>query len=576
MSDQALPDEAGLFFLAHRGDAMTERTRRIEIYDTTLRDGTQGEGFNLSLQDKLLIAQKLDDLGVDFIEGGYPLSNPKDEAFFRDVRELKLKHAKVSAFGMTRRRGVRAEDDPGMRALIDAQTPVVTLVGKTSPFQVEKVLGVSLDENLKMIADSVGLVHSAGRQVVYDAEHFFDAFKADRNYALQTLQAAQDAGASVLVLCDTNGGSMPELIAEAVSAACSSCKAMIGIHTHNDAALAVANALAAIRAGASHAQGTINGVGERCGNMDLLPLVANLQLKYHHDCLVPGRLKHLTEVSRYVYETANLNLVPGQPYVGSSAFAHKGGMHVHAVQKDASTYEHVSPEAVGNTRKILVSELSGASNIAAKAGKKFDIESDKATLRRVLERVQDLENAGYQFEAAEASFELLLRREIGRYRKFFELDHYRVVILKMGETAPPIAEATVKLRVNGHAVHTVAEGDGPVNALDGALRKALSPYYPEIDGVHLTDYKVRVINSREETAACVRVIIECRRDRGDGSDTRDLIGTIGVNTNVIDASWQALVDAYDYHLIHVEEARGTAVESDTGATPQAAGAALRV
>src|SRR4051812_12795778 len=544
---------------------MSERLgerRRIEIYDTTLRDGTQGEGFNLSLQDKLLIAQKLDELGVDYIEGGFPLSNPKDVAFFREVRQLRLRHAKVAAFGMTRRRGIRAEDDPGMRALIDAQTPVVTFVGKTSPFQVEKVLGVSLDENLKMIADSVALARSAGRQVVYDAEHFFDAFRANREYALQTLLAAQEAGASVLVLCDTNGGSMPELVAEAVAAAKSAAKAMIGIHTHNDASVAVANALAAVRAGASHAQGTINGVGERCGNMDLLPLVANLQLKYGYDCLQAGSLKHVTEVSRYVYETANMNMVPGQPYVGSSAFAHKGGMHVHAVQKDSSTYEHVSPEAVGNTRKILVSELSGASNIAAKAGRKFDIEQDKATLRRVLEKVQDLENAGYQFEAAEASFELMLRREIGRYRKFFELDHYRLVILKQ-QDSQPIAEATVKLHVNGHAVHTVAEGDGPVNALDGALRKGLSPYFPEIDGVHLTDYKVRVINSREETAASVRVIIECKRDVGDG---RELFGMIGVNTNVVDASWQALVDAYEYHLIHVEESRTGAVRSEVPAT----------
>ena len=549
---------------------MSER-RRIEIYDTTLRDGTQGEGFNLSLQDKLLIAQKLDELGVDYIEGGFPLSNPKDVAFFREVRELGLRHAKVSAFGMTRRRGMRADEDPGMRALIDAQTPVVTLVGKTSPFQVEKVLGVSLDENLRMIADSVALAKAAGRQVVYDAEHYFDAFRADRDYALQTLLAAQDAGASVLVLCDTNGGTMPELVAEAVAAAREAARAIIGIHTHNDAALAVANALAAVRAGASHAQGTINGVGERCGNMDLLPLVANLHLKYGYDCLQPGSLKHLTEVSRYVYETANLNLVPGQPYVGSSAFAHKGGMHVHAVQKDSSTYEHVSPEAVGNTRKILVSELSGASNIAAKAGRKFDIEQDKATLRRVLERVQDLENAGYQFEAAEASFELMLRREIGRYKRFFELEHYRVVILKVKD-GESIAEASVKLRVNGHAVHTVAEGDGPVNALDGALRKALSPYHPEIDGVHLTDYKVRVINSREETAASVRVIIECKRESADGGpESRELFGTIGVNTNVIDASWQALVDAYEYHLIHVEESRGTQVTGTPSAVAASAG-----
>src|SRR3954454_23832678 len=431
-----------------------QRQRRIEIYDTTLRDGTQGEGLNLPPQDKLLIAQKLDELGVDYIEGGFPLSNPKDVAFFREVRELGLKHAKVAAFGMTRRRGIRAEDDPGMRALIDAQTPVVTFVGKTSPFQVEKVLGVSLDENLKMIADSVALARSAGRQVVYDAEHFFDAFRANREYALQTLLAAQDAGASVLVLCDTNGGSMPELVAEAVAAAKSAAKAMIGIHTHNDASVAVANALAAVRAGASHAQGTINGVGERCGNMDLLPLVANLQLKYGYDCLQPNRLQHLTEVSRYVYETANLNLVPGQPYVGSSAFAHKGGMHVHAVQKDASTYEHVSPETVGNTRKILVSELSGVSNIATKAGKKFDLEHDRATLKKVLEQVQDLENAGYQFEAAEASFELLLRKQIGRHQSFFELEHYRVSIVKT-DGEEPVSEATVKLKLGELIEHRV-------------------------------------------------------------------------------------------------------------------------
>ena len=532
---------------------MSER-RRIEVYDTTLRDGTQGEGFNLSLQDKLLIAQKLDELGVDYIEGGFPLSNPKDAAFFRDVKELKLKHAKVSAFGMTRRRGMRAEDDPGMRALLDAETPVITLVGKSSPFQVEKVLGVSLEENLRMIGDSVRLMRSAGRQVVYDAEHFFDAFRANRDYALQTLLSAQEAGASVLVLCDTNGGSMPELVAEAVSAVRERSDAMVGIHTHNDASLAVANALAAVRAGASHAQGTINGVGERCGNMDLIPLVANLQLKYGFDCLRPGTLLHLTEVSRYVYETANLNLWPGQPYVGSSAFAHKGGMHVHAVQKDATTYEHVAPEAVGNTRKIIVSELSGASNIAAKAGKKFDIESDKAVQRRVLERVQDLENAGYQFEAAEASFELLLRKEIGRHRKFFDLHHYRVVVLKNAESTNPVSEATVKLRVGDVSEHRVAEGDGPVNALDGALRLCLRPHYPAIHQVHLTDYKVRVINSKAETAAKVRVVIECRREKPDG--TKELFGTIGVSENIIDASWQALVDAYEYHLIHVEEARG--------------------
>jgi 2-isopropylmalate synthase len=344
---------------------------------------------------------------------------------------------------------------------------------------------------------------------------------------------------------------MPELVAEAVAAAKKAASVKIGIHTHNDAALAVANALAAVRAGAEHVQGTINGVGERCGNMDLIPLVANLQLKYGMDCLVPGSLAKVTEVSGYVYEIANLNRPNGQPYVGASAFAHKGGMHVHAIQKDATTYEHVAPELVGNTRKVLVSEMSGASNIAVKAGKKFKLEDDKATLRKVLEQVQDLENAGYQFEAAEASFELLVRKQIGRYKKYFELDHYRVVVLKTAG-GDPVAEATVKLRVGEKVEHHVAEGDGPVNALDNALRKALESHFPAIRGVHLTDYKVRVINSRDETAAQVRVVITSRRQSTDGQS--ESFGTIGVSGNIIDASWQALVDAYEHHLIHVEEA----------------------
>jgi 2-isopropylmalate synthase len=525
-------------------------TRRIEIYDTTLRDGTQGEGFNLSLQDKLSIAKKLDELGVDYIEGGFPLSNPKDEAFFRDVKELGLKNAKVAAFGMTRRRGVKAEEDPGMKSLLGAETPVVTIVGKTSEFQVTKILGVTTEENLKMIGDSVRLMRQAGRQVVYDAEHFFDTYRVNPQYALETILAAQEAGASVLCLCDTNGGSMPEFVEEAVTAVKQQTSVLIGIHTHNDSALAVANGMAAIRAGASHAQGTINGVGERCGNMDLIPLIANLQLKYKLDCLRPGTLQRLTETSRYVYETANMNLITGQPYVGASAFAHKGGMHVHAVQKDASTYEHVAPESVGNTRKILISELSGVSNISTKLGKKFNLENDKATLRTLLEKVQDLENAGYQFEAAEASFELLVRKQINRYRKFFQLEHYRVIVLKV-DSASPVAEASVKLKVGDAVEHRVAEGDGPVAALDAALRKALKNHYPQIDDVHLIDYKVRVINSKDEASAAVRVVIECRRTSSDGS--KQVFGTIGVSENIIDASWQALMDAYEYHLIHAEE-----------------------
>ena len=527
-----------------------DKSRRIEIYDTTLRDGTQGEGFSLSLQDKLLVAQKLDDLGVDYIEGGFPLSNPKDVAFFQDVRKLKLKNARIAAFGMTRRRGVKADEDPGMRALLEAQTPVVTLVGKSSEFQAKTVLGVTPDENLAMISDSVKLMRSAGRHVIWDAEHFFDAWKANPEYAIRTLLAAQEGGAAVLVLCDTNGGSMPELIAQATADVRKKTSAKIGIHTHNDASVAVANALSSIAAGAEHAQGTINGVGERCGNMDLIPLVANLQLKYGLECLRPGTIQHLTEVSRYVYEIANMNLVSGQSYVGSSAFAHKGGMHVHAVQKDVSTYEHVAPETVGNTRRILVSELSGVSNIATKAGKKFNIEDDKATLRKVLEKVQVLENAGYQFEVAEGSFELLVRREIGRYRSFFTLDHYRIVVLRT-DGSTPIAEASIKITVDGKAEHTVAEGDGPVAALDNALRRALQPHYPAIEDLHMTDYKVRVINSKEEASAAVRVVIELARKHA--GETREVFGTIGVSPNIIDASWQALLDAYEYHLLHVEE-----------------------
>jgi 2-isopropylmalate synthase len=527
--------------------------RRIEIYDTTLRDGTQGEGFNLSLQDKLQIAQKLDLLGVDYIEGGFPLSNPKDEAFFKEVKGMKLQKARVSAFGMTRRRGMKAEDDPGMKALLAADTPVVTIVGKSSEFQVKRVLDVSLEENLAMIADTVRLLRSAGRTVVYDAEHFFDAYRANPEYALRTLLSAQEAGAEVLALCDTNGGSLPEFVANAVARVKKETSARLGIHPHNDAALAVANALAAISAGADHAQGTLNGVGERCGNMDLIPLIANLQLKYQMDCLQPGTLKHLTEVSRFVYEMANVPPNTGQPYVGASAFAHKGGMHVHAVQKDATTYEHVSPALVGNTRRILISELSGASNLAAKMGQKFDIQADKALLRRMLEKLQDLENEGYQFEAAEGSFELLVRKEIGRFKAFFELEHYRVEVQKQA-TAEPTSEATLKLRVNQQMEHRVAEGDGPVNALDTALRKALKDHYPQISRLHLADYKVRVINSRDETAAQVRVVVQCLRERADSS--RDTFGTIGVSGNVIEASWQALVDAYQYHLIQCEEEAG--------------------
>ncbi len=527
---------------------MAQPGQRIELYDTTLRDGTQGEGVSLSLQDKLLIAAKLDELGFDYVEGGYPLSNPKDVAFFDEVRQMRFKHTKIAAFGMTRRRGVEASDDEGMKALVGAETPVITIVGKTWDMHVRDVLRVEEDENVAMIADSVRFCREAGREVIYDAEHFFDGYRANPDYALQTLAAAQDAGATTLVLCDTNGGSMPEAIAAAVVAIQPHVSAKIGIHTHNDAGLAVANTLAAIRHGAVHAQGTINGIGERCGNVDLTTVAANLGLKLGKDVLIEGALERITEISRYVYELANLLPIENQPYVGSGSFAHKGGMHIHAVQRTTESYEHVSPEAVGNRRRVLVSELSGASMVADKLGKKLGVHKDRALQRRLMERVQNLENEGYMFEAAEATFELVCRRELGRYHSFWKLDHYRAVILNLAGRIQT-TEAILKIRINGHVEHHVGEGDGPVDALAAALVKALRPHYPPVDRIKLVDYKVRVINARQGTAAKVRVVIEFHDD-----DTGTVFGTVGVSENIIDASWAAIVDGVEYKLLHAEEA----------------------
>ena len=520
---------------------------RIAIYDTTLRDGSQGEGVNFSLQDKLQITQRLDQLGVDYVEGGYPLSNPKDTAYFRAVRDLGLRHTKVSAFGMTRRKGIAAEHDIGLKALVEAGTPVVTLVGKSWDFQAIEVLGVSLDENLAMIADSVAFLAANTPEVIYDAEHFFDGFKRNPAYALKTLQAAAESGSVCLVLCDTNGGALPEEVAEAVDAVRKALTIPIGIHTHNDCELAVANTLVAIQRGASQVQGTINGIGERCGNVDLCSVIANLALKYpQYEVLSPEKLAHLTEVSRYVYETANMNFRPSQPFVGTSAFAHKGGMHVHGIRKNASSYEHIDPSLVGNERRVLVSELSGKSNIAEKLGE-YGLEQDQGLMSKVLDRVQDLENEGYQFEAAEASFVLLVEKLAGRYAPKFERLRYRVSVAGQKE-GEPITEASVKVRVGSSLELTVSEGDGPVNALDGALRKALEPHFPRLKEMALEDYKVRVINAREGTAARVRVVIESK-------DHNEFWGTVGVSENVIEASWLALVDAFDHKL--AKDARET-------------------
>jgi 2-isopropylmalate synthase len=517
---------------------------RIAIYDTTLRDGSQGEGVNFSLQDKLQITRRLDDLGIDFIEGGYPLSNPKDFEYFQRVRELPLKHARVAAFGMTRRKGIAAADDTCIKALLDSQASLITIVGKTWDFQVREVLNTTLEENLNMIGDSVGCCRQAGRDVFYDAEHFFDGYRANPDYALRTLRAAEEAGASVLILCDTNGGNLPEEIAAAVEAVRRTLRAEIGIHCHNDCDVGVANSLAAVARGATQVQGTVNGIGERCGNADLVSIIANLALKRGCEVLRPGSLVRLTEVSRYVYEMANMNYRSGQPFVGTSAFAHKGGMHTHAVARNTASYEHIDPSQVGNERRILVSELSGQSTILAKTTK-YAINEDRALMAKILTQVQDLENAGYEFEAAEASFDLLVKKAAGLYQPKFERLVYRVNV-ETDAAAKPVTEATVKVQVNGQTMHTVSEGDGPVNALDGALRKALQPVYPRLAEMHLEDYKVRVVNARAETAARVRVVIEWR-------DGDAVWGTVGVSENIIEASWLALADSFEYKLFKDEE-----------------------
>jgi len=536
------------------------------MYDTTLRDGSQGEGVNFSLEDKLLITAKLDELGFDYIEGGYPLSNPKDYEYFQRVAEMPLRHAKVTAFGMTRRRGVSAAEDTGMQALAESKAKVITIVGKTWDLHVHEVLRVDEAENLAMIRDSIAYMKSLGREVIYDAEHFFDGLRNNREFALATIRAAQEAGADMVVLCDTNGGNLPEGIRAGVRAAREVLQIPLGIHCHNDCDVAVANSLAAVDEGVLQVQGTINGIGERCGNADLISVAANLALKKQGlEVLSPGGIARLTELSRYVYEIANMNFRSGQAFVGASAFAHKGGMHVHAVNRLASSYEHINPEVVGNVRRVLVSELSGRSNIVAKTTK-YRLEQDNALMTKILERVQDLENEGYQFEAAEASFDLLVKKVSGTYEPKFERVHYRVNV-ETEVSGVPLTEATIKLQVNGGIEHVVAEGDGPVNALDNALRKALRTSYPRLDEMHLVDYKVRVINSSEGTAARVRVVIE-------SADAHDVWSTVGVSENVIEASWLALVDSVEYKLYKDEGELGgnpaAADSSEQGAVASSA------
>ncbi len=523
----------------------------IEIYDTTLRDGAQAEGISFSLQDKLLLVQRLDSMGFDFIEGGYPGSNEKDMQFFQRVAVMDLAHVKICAFGMTRRKGIAAQEDAGLKSLLNSKASVVTLVGKASAFHATEVLRVETAENLKMIADSVAFLVSAGREVIFDAEHFFDGHKHDRSYALQTLRAAVDSGATRVVLCDTNGGTMPHEIAHITSEAVKTLEpgVRVGIHAHNDCDLAAANSLAAVRVGASHVQGTINGFGERCGNADLISVIANLALKMP-DCEVLDEraIEHLTELSRYVYEMVNMNFPPRQPFVGKSAFAHKGGMHVSGIARNTASYEHIAPQAVGNERRILVSELSGRSNLVELAAK-HNIQNDGELMDKILARVVSMENAGYQFEAADGSFDLLVKRCAGTFRPHFERLSYHVNV-ETDHDDTVTTEATVKIRLpgkdGGQIRHEVAEGDGPINALDAAMRKALNGTFPNLRDMHLVDYKVRVINSEAATAAGVRVVVE-------SSDDTDVWGTVGVSENIIEASWIALADSLEYKLYKDEK-----------------------
>jgi 2-isopropylmalate synthase len=515
----------------------------VEVYDTTLRDGTQGENVSLSVDDKLKVTRLLDDLGVTYIEGGWPGSNPKDAAFFERVRELDLKVAKVAAFGMTCRVGGDPADDANIQALLDAQTPVVTVVGKTSMFHVREIIRATPEENLRIIRESIAYLKAHGREMIYDAEHFFDGYKLDPEYALQTLQAALDGGAELLVLCDTNGGTMPWEVEELTRVVAERFPGVkLGIHTHNDSELAIANTLAAVRQGAVHVQGTINGYGERCGNANLCSILPNLELKMGYTCLPEGHLTKLTMLARTVAEIANMAPNNGAAYVGKSAFAHKGGMHAAAVRRNMDSYQHIDPALVGNQLRVLVSDLSGRGNMLTKAEQYgLDLSSDDA--QTVLGMVKDLENQGFVFEGAEASVTMLMRRQQPGYKPPFELVDFMVVVERR-KGRGLFAEATVKVLVDGEELHTVAEGNGPVNALDRALRKALVPVYPELAGFQLADYKVRILDGENGTAAMTRVLIDTQNGTQRWS-------TVGASSNIIEASWLALADSVEFGLAHI-------------------------
>lgn len=513
----------------------------VFLYDTTLRDGTQREGISLSVDDKLKIARQLDDFGVHYIEGGWPGSNPKDAAFFERAQLINWQHARLAAFGFTLRKGLQPETDENIQSLLAAGTPVVTLVGKSWDLHVTQVLETSLEENLNMIAESVAYFKALGKEVIYDAEHFFDGYKADPTYAMDTLRAAASRGADALVLCDTNGGTMPWELEEIIRVAAGEFDILLGIHAHDDSGLGVANSLAAVRAGVTHVQGTINGYGERVGNANLCTIIADLELKLDKRCLPPGHLGKLTRISNYVAEVANLPHNRHDPFVGASAFAHKGGIHVSAMRKNQASYQHIDPVVVGNQRRTLISELSGKGNVLDKASQ-FGVDVDTDQAQSALASIKSLEADGFAFESAEASVSVLLQQMQAAYQRPFELIDFLVVV-EHRKGRGMVVEATVKVSVGGQVVHTAAEGNGPVSALDAALRKALEDVYPQLKQVRLTDYKVRILDSENGTGASVRVLIDTKNGKRRWS-------TVGASTNIIEASWRALADSLEYALLN--------------------------
>jgi 2-isopropylmalate synthase len=533
-------------------------TARIELYDTTLRDGMQGEGMSLSAGEKLRVAHRLDELGLDLIEAGFPSSNPKELELFGLLARERFAHAQICAFGMTRRRGVAADADPALRVIADCFAPVCTLVGKTWALHLEKVVKVDREENLRMIAESVAFLRAQGKRVIYDAEHFFDGYADDRDYALQCLRAAVEAGAETVVCCDTNGGTLPHFVGAAMADVVASLggEVRVGIHTHDDAGCGVANALAGVLAGATHVQGTMNGYGERCGNANLISIIPNLQLKLGYDCLTDAQLASLTPTAHYIAELLNFTPDPDAPYVGRNAFAHKGGMHVAGVAADPATFEHIEPEVVGNHREMLISELSGKGTVQSRA-REAGMELDDDAASRVVERVKELEHRGYHYEAADGSFELLLRKETGEYEPLFRLESWRAIVEKRADGRVE-TEATIKIWVGGERYVRTAEGHGPVNALDRALREALVEIYPHLRDIELVNFKVRILDETKGTDAVTRVLL-------DASDGEKVWGSIGVSENVIESSWEALVDSLEYGMQPPSRGR---VSGDAAAAPQ--------